>query len=134
MNESDREVSRILLNFETVIEDHTVYLNELENLIVFPEPDIEKATRLIRKMRRVRREISQGLDIIAKNIDNVSDLKIKEEALGLVNYLIIVGFKDEKDMLNTLNNYLKSKGIDLQLDKDIEQITSIINRISHLNF
>ncbi|BDB97572.1 hypothetical protein [Saccharolobus caldissimus] len=134
MNESDREVSRILLNFETVIEDHTVYLNELENLIVFPEPDVEKATRLIRKMRRVRRELSQGLDIIAKNIDNVSDLKIKEEALGLVNYLVIVGFKDEKDMLTTLNNYLKSKGIDLQLDKDIEQITSIINRISHLNF
>ncbi|MDT7860747.1 MAG: hypothetical protein RRA45_00785 [Saccharolobus sp.] len=134
MNESDREVSRILLNFETVIEDHTAYLNELENLIVFPEPDIEKATRLIRKMRRVRRELSQGLDIITKNIDNVSDLKIKEEALGLVNYLVIVGLKDEKDMLTTLNNYLKGKGIDLQLDKDIEQITSIINRISHLNF
>ncbi|WP_338600873.1 hypothetical protein V6M85_12840 [Sulfolobus tengchongensis] len=134
MNDSDRSISQVLFNFEIVINDHTAYLNELENLMVYPDPDIQKATRLVKRMRKVRKELSQGLEIIVKNIDKASDPKIKEEALGLVNYLTIVGLKDEREMLSTLNNYLKSKGVDIEIDKDLEQINKIINSISHLNF
>ncbi|AOL15960.1 hypothetical protein BFU36_03615 [Sulfolobus sp. A20] len=134
MNESDTEVSRVLFEFETVIEDHTAYLDELENLIVLSEIDLNKATRLVKRMRRVRKELLQGLEIINENIDKVSDLKIKEEALGLINYLIVLGLKDEKEMLNTLNQNLKNKGIDLDIEKDIEQIDKIMNSIAHLNF
>ncbi|TRM95868.1 hypothetical protein DJ527_13175, partial [Sulfolobus sp. F1] len=132
MNESDTEVSRVLFEFETVIEDHTAYLDELENLIVLSEIDLNKATRLVKRMRRVRKELLQGLEIINENIDKVSDLKIKEEALGLINYLIVLGLKDEKEMLNTLNQNLKNKGIDLDIEKDIEQIDKIMNSIAHL--
>lgn len=134
MNDSDIIVSRILLNLETVIEDHTNYLNELENLVAFTDPDVEKVMRLLKRMRRVRRELSKGLDVIVKNINEVSDSKIREEALGLINYLAIIGLKDEKELLSTLNIYLKNKGINLEIDKDIEQITKIINSMSHLNF
>ncbi|MEM0068285.1 MAG: hypothetical protein QXY68_00505 [Saccharolobus sp.] len=134
MNDSDIIVSRILLNFETVIEDHTNYLNELENLVAFTDPDVEKVMRLLKRMRRVRRELSKGLDVIVKNINEVSDSKIREEALGLINYLAIIGLKDEKELLSTLNIHLKDKGINLEIDKDIEQITKIINSMSHLNF
>ena len=134
MNDSDIIVSRILLNLETVIEDHTNYLNEWENLVAFTDPDVEKVMRLLKRMRRVRRELSKGLDVIVKNINEVSDSKIREEALGLINYLAIIGLKDEKELLSTLNIYLKNKGINLEIDKDIEQITKIINSMSHLNF
>ncbi|MEM3280824.1 MAG: hypothetical protein QXR34_02440 [Saccharolobus sp.] len=134
MNDSDIIVSRILLNFETVIEDHTNYLNELENLVAFTDLDVEKVMRLLKRMRRVRRELSKGLDVIVKNINEVSDSKIREEALGLINYLAIIGLKDEKELLSTLNIHLKDKGINLEIDKDIEQITKIINSMSHLNF
>ncbi|MEM0016229.1 MAG: hypothetical protein QXQ01_00650 [Saccharolobus sp.] len=134
MNDSDIIVSRILLNFETVIEDHTNYLDELENLVAFTDPDVEKVMRLLKRMRRVRRELSKGLDVIVKNINEVSDSKIREEALGLINYLAIIGLKDEKELLSTLNIHLKDKGINLEIDKDIEQITKIINSMSHLNF
>ncbi|MEM3305231.1 MAG: hypothetical protein QXK68_00190 [Saccharolobus sp.] len=134
MNDSDIIVSRILLNFETVIEDHTNYLNELENLVAFTDLDVEKVMRLLKRMRRVRRELSKGLDAIVKNINEVSDSKIREEALGLINYLAIIGLKDEKELLSTLNIHLKDKGINLEIDKDIEQITKIINSMSHLNF
>ncbi|MEM3516118.1 MAG: hypothetical protein QW281_05745 [Saccharolobus sp.] len=134
MNDSDIIVSRILLNLETVIEDHTNYLNELENLVAFTDPDVEKVMRLLKRMRRVRRELSKGLDVIVKNINEVSDSKIREEALGLINYLAIIGLKDEKELLSTLNIHLKDKGINLEIDKDIEQITKIINSMSHLNF
>ena len=134
MNDSDIIVSRILLNLETVIEDHTNYLNESENLVAFTDPDVEKVMRLLKRMRRVRRELSKGLDVIVKNINEVSDSKIREEALGLINYLAIIGLKDEKELLSTLNIYLKNKGINLEIDKDIEQITKIINSMSHLNF
>ncbi len=134
MSESDREVSRVLFEFETVIEDHTAYLDELENLIVLSEIDLNKATRLVKRMRRVRKELSQGLKIINENIDKVSDSKIKEEALGLINYLIVLGLKDEKEMLTTLNQNLKNKGINLEIEKDIEQIDKIMNSIAHLNF
>ncbi|MEM4082355.1 MAG: hypothetical protein QXD91_01210 [Saccharolobus sp.] len=134
MNDSDIIVSRILLNFETVIEDHTNYLDELENLVAFTDLDVEKVMRLLKRMRRVRRELSKGLDVIVKNINEVSDSKIREEALGLINYLAIIGLKDEKELLSTLNIHLKDKGINLEIDKDIEQITKIINSMSHLNF
>lgn len=79
MNESDMAISRVLFDFETIINDHTEYLNELENLVTFPEPDIGKATRLVRRMRRVRKELLQGLEVIIQNIDKTSDTKIKEE-------------------------------------------------------
>ncbi|ACP38413.1 hypothetical protein [Saccharolobus islandicus] len=134
MNESDMAISRVLFDFETIINDHTEYLNELENLVTFPEPDIGKATRLVRRMRRVRKELLQGLEVIIQNIDKTSDTKIKEEALGLVNYLVIVGLKDEKELLNSLNNYLKDKGVNMEIDKDLEQIDKIMNSMSHLNF
>ncbi|QGA67612.1 hypothetical protein [Sulfolobus sp. E11-6] len=134
MNESDIAISRVLFDFETIINDHTEYLNELENLVAFPEPDIGKASRLVRRMRRVRKELLQGLEVIMQNIDKTSDTKIREEALGLVNYLIIVGLKDEKELLNNLNNYLKGKGVNMEIDKDLEQIDKIINNMSHLNF
>ncbi|ACP35788.1 conserved hypothetical protein [Sulfolobus islandicus Y.G.57.14] len=134
MNESDMAISRVLFDFETIINDHTEYLNELENLVTFPEPDIGKATRLVRRMRRVRKELFQGLEVIIQNIDKTSDTKIKEEALGLVNYLVIVGLKDEKELLNSLNNYLKDKGVNMEIDKDLEQIDKIMNSMSHLNF
>ena len=134
MNDSDIIVSRILLNFETVIEDHTNYLNELENLVAFTDLDVEKVMRLLKRMRRVRRELSKGLDVIVKNINEVSDSKIREEALGLINYLAIIGLKDEKELLSTLNIHLKDKGINLEIDQDIEQIPKIINSMSHLNF
>ncbi|QGA54768.1 hypothetical protein GFS03_09365 [Sulfolobus sp. E5-1-F] len=134
MNESDIAISRVLFDFEAIINDHTEYLNELENLVAFPEPDIGKASRLVRRMRRVRKELLQGLEVIMQNIDKTSDTKIREEALGLVNYLIIVGLKDEKELLNNLNNYLKGKGVNMEIDKDLEQIDKIINNMSHLNF
>ncbi|MCH4814622.1 MAG: hypothetical protein QXY87_00345 [Saccharolobus sp.] len=134
MNESDMAISRVLFDFETIINDHTEYLNELENLVAFPEPDIGKATRLVRRMRRVRKELFQGLEVIIQNIDKTSDTKIKEEALGLINYLVIVGLKDEKELLNSLNNYLKDKGVNMEIDKDLEQIDKIMNSMSHLNF
>ncbi|AAK40766.1 hypothetical protein SULI_07275 [Saccharolobus solfataricus] len=134
MNESDMVISRVLFDFETIINDHTEYLNELENLVAFPNPDIGKATRLVRRMRRVRKELFQGLEVIIQNIDKTTDNQIKEEALGLVNYLVIVGLKDEKELLNNLNNYLKGKGVNIEIDKDLEQIEKIMNSVSHLNF
>lgn len=133
MNENETKVSIILTQFESLIEDHSTYLNELENILVIPEIDYEKAIRLLRRMRRVRKDLYSGIKTMAENLGNIQDQKLKEEALGILSYLHIIGFKDEKEMLQNLNDQAKKLGYDIDVENDIRQIDEIIAFISKIN-
>ncbi|WP_054845092.1 hypothetical protein [Sulfuracidifex tepidarius] len=54
---SDIKVSRVLFEFETIIKDHSFYLEELENMVSIPDFDVDKAERVIKRMRRLRRTL-----------------------------------------------------------------------------
>jgi len=131
---SDTKVSRILFEFETIIKDHSFYLDELQNMIEIPEFDVEKAERLIKRMRRVRRDLERGINVITQNVESMSETNMKEEALGILNYLMTVGLKEEKEMLMQLKDSLTKRGIQNDLEKDVNQIQRILNNISRFSF
>jgi hypothetical protein len=131
---SDLKVNRVLFEFETMIKDHSFYLEQLQNVVDIPQFDVEKAERLVKRMRRLRRELEKGVSIIAQNVEFMREEKTKEEALGILNYLMVVGLKDEKEMLTQLRENMNSRGISNDIDTDIDQIQRILNSISRFSF
>ncbi|MFP3399981.1 hypothetical protein [Acidianus sp.] len=133
MNDSDTQVNIALTHFETLIEDHSTYLNELENLSVIPQMDMDRVMRIIKRMRKIRKDLELGINTILTHIDSVGNLRIKEEAIGIISYLNIVGFKDEKEILQKLSTQAKEMGYDINVDDDIKQIDNILSKISKIS-
>jgi len=126
MNESDIEIGRVLLLFDEVVEEHNSYLEELENLLELPTLDKDRVQRLLKRLRRTRKEILEGINSITAHINNSKDAKIKEEALGIINYFYVVGINDEEEALRkllTLNSSMKD---------EIENDISMLERIKSL--
>jgi len=99
MNESEIEIGRVLLHFEQVVEEYHLTLEELENYLTFPEIEQEKLEKLLRRLRRNRRQLLNGIQVIVNHVNNVTNNKMKEEALGLLNYFYIVGLNDDEKAL-----------------------------------
>ncbi|MFP3217033.1 MAG: hypothetical protein RXQ99_00250 [Acidianus sp.] len=133
MNDSDTQVNIALTHFETLIEDHSTYLNELENLSVIPQMDMDRVMRIIKRMRKIRKDLELGINTILTHIDSVGNLRIKEEAIGIISYLNIVGFKDEKEILQKLSTQAKEMGYDINVEDDIKQIDNILSKISKIS-
>lgn len=133
MNDSDTQVNIALTHFETLIEDHSTYLNELENLSVIPQMDMNRVMRIIKRMRKIRKDLELGINTILTHIDSVGNSRIKEEAIGIISYLNIVGFKDEKEILQKLSTQAKEMGYDINVDDDIKQIDNILSKISKIS-
>ena len=120
---SENEVRRVLLYFEQVVEEHHANLDELENYLELPVVNTEKLEVLLRRLRRTRRELLNGIKIIVDNIENVKDEKLKEEALGLMNYFYIVEFNDEENALK------KAMDKDNSLSEIINSDLDMLNKI-----
>lgn len=133
MNDSDTQVNIALTHFETLIEDHSTYLNELENLSAIPQMDMDRIMRIIKRMRKIRKDLELGINTILTHIDSVGNSRIKEEAIGIISYLNIVGFKDEKEILQKLSTQAKEMGYDINVDDDIKQIDNILSKISKIS-
>ncbi len=133
MNDSDIQVNITLTHFETLIEDHSTYLSELENISVIPQVDIDRVMRILKRMRKIRKDLELGIDNILTHLDNVGNSRIKEEALGIISYLNIVGFKDEREILQKLSTQTKEMGYDINIDDDIKQIDNILSKISKIS-
>lgn len=118
MNESDIEIGRVLLHFDQVIEEHNSYLEELENLLELPEIEIDKLTRLLKRLRRTRKEIMEGISQLVKNLSSSTDAKLKEEALGIINYFYVVGIKDEIEALKKALE--KESSLKDEIEKDLQ--------------
>jgi hypothetical protein len=134
VNENEVKVLKVLKDFEQYVEDHSLYLQEIENLIAINRPDYERATRLLRRIRRVRKSLIQGAMIIMENISQVSNPKVKEESIGIVSYLSTVGFRDERELLINLNDVMKKSGQDLGINEDIQQLNEAMSSLSKLSF
>lgn len=133
MNENEIRVSATLNEFESLIEDHSLYLNELENILVIPEIDYERTLRILKRIRRVRRDLFAGIKTIMENLNNLENQKLKEEALGIISYLNLVGFKDEKELLRNLSDQARRLGYELDVDNDIKQLDEILSIISKIS-
>ena len=126
MNESDLEIGRVLLHFDEVVEEHNSYLEELENLLELPTVDKERVARLLKRLRRTRKEILEGINSIVIHINNSKDAKIKEEALGIMNYFYVVGINDEEEVLRKL------LALDSTMKDEIENDISMLEKIKSL--
>lgn len=126
MNESDIEIGRVLLQFDEIVEEHNSYLEELENMLEFPTVDRERLVRLLKRLRRTRKEILNGINSISNHINSSNDSKIKEEALGLMNYFYVVGLNDEEIALR------KVLTIDVTMKEEIENDLLTLERIKSL--
>ena len=126
MNESDIEIGRVLLRFDEVVEEHNSYLEELENLLELPTLDKDRVQRLLKRLRRTRKEILEGINSITAHINNSKDIKIKEEALGIINYFYVVGINDEEEALRKL------LALDSSMKEEIENDISMLERIKSL--
>jgi len=126
MNESDIEIGRVLLLFDEVVEEHNSYLEELENLLELPTIDKDRLQRLLKRLRRTRKEILEGINSITAHINNSKDPKIKEEALGIINYFYVVGINDEEEALRKLLT------LDSSMKDEIENDISMLERIKSL--
>jgi len=126
MNESDLEIGRVLLQFDEIVEEHNSYLEELENMLELPTIDKDRVTRLLKRLRRTRREILNGITSISNHINNSKDSKIKEEALGIMNYFYIVGINDEEKALRKVITF------DSTMKDEVENDISVLERIKSL--
>jgi len=126
MNESDLEIGRVLLQFDEIVEEHNSYLEELENMLELSTIDKERVIRLLKRLRRTRREILNGITSISSHINNSKDSKIKEEALGIMNYFYIVGINDEEKALRKVITF------DSTMKDEIENDISALERIKSL--
>jgi len=126
MNESEIEIGRVLLHFEQVVEEYHHALEELENYLTLPEIEQEKLDKLLRKLRRNRRQLLNGIQVIVNHVNNVTDNKMKEEALGLLNYFYVVGLNDDEKVL------MKAKEKEASLSEEINKDLEIITRIRSL--
>ncbi|QGR18996.1 hypothetical protein [Stygiolobus azoricus] len=123
MNESEIEIGRVLLHFEQVVEEYHLTLEELENYLTFPEIEQEKLDKLLRKLRRNRRQLFNGIQVIVNHVNNVTDNKMKEEALGLLNYFYMVGLNDDEKALIKAKE--KDSSLSEEINKDLEIVTKI---------
>lgn len=123
MNESEIEIGRVLLHFEQVVEEYHLTLEELENYLTLPEIEQEKLEKLLRRLRRNRRQLFNGIEVIVNHINNVTDNKMKEEALGLLNYFYIVGLNDDEKALKKAKE--KETNLAEEIDKDLEIVSKI---------
>ncbi|MDT7873060.1 MAG: hypothetical protein RRB18_05560 [Sulfolobaceae archaeon] len=126
MNESEIEIGRVLLHFEQVVEEYHLTLEELENYLTFPEIEQEKLEKLLRRLRRNRRQLLNGIQVIVNHVNNVTNNKMKEEALGLLNYFYIVGLNDDEKAL------MKAKEKDTNLAEEINRDLEIVSKIRSL--
>ncbi|AWR99551.1 hypothetical protein [Metallosphaera hakonensis] len=132
--ESEQKIRDVLVKFEEVIQNHSDNLAQLENIIAINQPDVERCTRIVRRMRRTRKEIYDGLRIILDHFSFVSDLRIKEETQGIVNYLGLIGFNDEIELLKSAEILLRKVGVTLDIREDIDQLEKLIEMTSKLSF
>lgn len=123
MNESEIEIGRVLLHFEQVVEEYHLTLEELENYLTFPEIEQEKLDKLLRKLRRNRRQLFNGIQVIVNHVNSVTDNKMKEEALGLLNYFYMVGLNDDEKALIKAKE--KDSSLSEEINKDLEIVTKI---------
>ncbi|WP_054845093.1 hypothetical protein [Sulfuracidifex tepidarius] len=72
--------------------------------------------------------------MITQNVDFMNEKQTKEEALGILNYLMVVGLKEEKDTINQLKENMNRRGITNDLEKDLDQLQRILNSISRFSF
>lgn len=126
MNESEIEIGRVLLHFEQIVEEYHLTLEELENYLTFPEIEQEKLEKLLRRLRRNRRQLLNGIQVIVNHVNNVTNNKMKEEALGLLNYFYIVGLNDDEKAL------IKAKEKDTNLAEEINRDLEIVSKIRSL--
>jgi uncharacterized protein YnzC (UPF0291/DUF896 family) len=126
MNESEIEIGRVLLHFEKVVEEYHLTLEELENYLTFPEIEQEKLEKLLRRLRRNRRQLLNGIQVIVNHVNNVTNNKMKEEALGLLNYFYIVGLNDDEKAL------IKAKEKETNLAEEINRDLEIVSKIRSL--
>jgi uncharacterized protein YnzC (UPF0291/DUF896 family) len=126
MNESEIEIGRVLLHFEQVVEEYHLTLEELENYLTFPEIEQEKLEKLLRRLRRNRRQLLNGIQVIVNHVNNVTNNKMKEEALGLLNYFYIVGLNDDEKAL------IKAREKETNLAEEINRDLEIVSKIRSL--
>ncbi|MEM1626106.1 MAG: hypothetical protein QXV69_02310 [Sulfolobaceae archaeon] len=134
MNEEEIEVSRVLISFEQIIEEHSEVLQRLENLLSFPQIDIDKANLLTKRLKRLRKEIKKGIDIILKNYQKLARSELKEEAYGICSYLREIGIPDEIELLEKLRDNARENGYILDLSSDIKEAREFIEKLSQFSF
>jgi len=134
MNESEIEVSRVLLSFEQLIEEHSEVLERLENLLAFPQVDLDKAYLLTKRLKKIRREIRKGIDIILKNYDKLIQTQLKEETYGICNYLKEIGIPEELEILERLKESAERTGSSLDLTNDIQEAREFMEKLTQFNF
>jgi len=134
MNESEIEVLRVLLSFEQLIEEHSEVLERLENLLAFPQVDLDKAYLLTKRLKKIRREIRKGIDIILKNYDKLIQTQLKEETYGICNYLKEIGIPEELEILERLKESAERTGSSLDLTNDIQEAREFMEKLTQFNF
>lgn len=131
MNQEEVEISRILLYLESVVEDHSNYLEELENILAFPPQsmDLKRLEIILKRMRRTRKDIASSMNVIISNLNKVTDKNLKEEALGILSYFYLVGFNDEKNLLTSLRENALKVGYEIDISKDLAEIDELRSKM-----
>ncbi|QKQ99781.1 hypothetical protein GWK48_04710 [Metallosphaera tengchongensis] len=130
----ERRVREVLTKFEEIIENHSNNLSQLENMLAINQLDVDRCNRIVKRVRRTRKELSDGLKIIIEHFDSISDKTIREETLGIVSYLNLIGFSDEMELLKALEKQMKNAGAQIDIGDDIQQLNVLMELTSKLSF
>lgn len=131
---SEARVKETLTKFEEVIDNHSANLGQLENMLAINVIDLDRCRRLLKRIRRTRREIYEGMKTIVENIGGVVDRQTREESIGIISYLGMVGLKDELELLKGLQDVMKKNGESIDINDDVKQIMELMDMASKLSF
>ncbi|EHP69599.1 MAG: hypothetical protein RXS23_03090 [Metallosphaera yellowstonensis] len=131
---SEARVKETLTKFEEVIDNHSANLGQLENMLAINVIDLDRCHRLLKRIRRTRREIYEGMKTIVENIGGVVDRQTREESIGIISYLGMVGLKDELELLKGLQDVMKKNGESIDINDDVKQIMELMDMASKLSF
>ncbi|BCS91900.1 hypothetical protein L3N51_00218 [Metallosphaera sp. J1] len=132
--DGEQKIRDVLVKFEEIIENHSNNLNQLENLIAINQPDVERCHRIVKRIRRTRKELYDGLKVIIEHYPSLKDEKIKQETLGIVSYLNLIGFTDEMELLRSAEDLLRKAGVSLNIQADLTQLEELVKMTSKLSF
>ncbi|MEM4746256.1 MAG: hypothetical protein QXF40_02755, partial [Metallosphaera sp.] len=93
-----------------------------------------RCSRVVKRIRRTRKEILSGLKTIVEYFPTLTDEKVREETIGIVSYLHMIGFSDEVELLKDIESMLNRIGTSLNIDEDLKELEQLIAMTSKLSF
>jgi|GEM_PF-641428 aryl carrier-like protein len=134
MNKHERAIDQAFSELDEILEEHTNCLEEGENLLASGYLDSDRASKLLLKMRRTRGKLLSEIKRIIENLESTKNREMRDMALGVLNYLALVGLDDEINIITEISRRMHEESGNREFEEDISQIKAMKERLLQFSF